>query len=201
VHSRYRSKVHDVQFRSIEIMRGEHLWNVVQRGVWVLAAFVILVGGYAYLHYVLRLFPWTRALGQSLSDIFLQPLATLAIGFVGFIPDLVFLIILALVTRYVLKLVKLFFHRIEDGTITLQGFDPEWARATHGITRFGVVAFALVVAYPTSLARALRRSRGSAGDRLHVLARRQIGNVVAGLGLRRGAFRGGPRAHRRASAK
>jgi small-conductance mechanosensitive channel len=197
VHSRYRSKVHDVQFRSIEIMRGEHVWNVVQRGVWVVAAVVILVAGYAYLNYVLRLFPWTRALGQSLSDIFLQPLATLATGFVGFIPDLVFLIILALVARYVLKLVKLFFHRIEDGTITLQGFDPEWARATYGITRFAVVAFALVIAYPYIPGSSSEAFKGIGlvlGLMFSLGSPSVIGNVVAGLGLAfRGAFRVGDR--------
>jgi len=197
VHARYRSKVHDVQFRSIEIMRGEYLWNVVQRGVWVVAVFVILVAAYAYLHYVLRLFPWTRALGQSLSDIFLQPLATLATGFVGFIPDLVFLIILALVTRYVLKLVKLFFHRIADGSITLQGFDPEWARITYGITRFAIVAFALVIAYPYIPGSGSEAFKGiglALGLMFSLGSPSVIGNVVAGLGLAfRGAFRVGDR--------
>ena len=197
VHARYRSKVHDVQFRSIEIMRGEHLWNIVQRAVWIAAALVILVGGYAYLNYVLRLFPWTRALGRSLSDIFLQPLATLATGFVGFIPDLVFLIILALVTRYVLKFVKVFFKRIEDGSITLHGFDPEWARATYGIARFGVVAFALVIAYPYIPGSGSEAFKGIGlviGLMFSLGSPSVIGNVVAGLGLAfRGAFHVGDR--------
>jgi small-conductance mechanosensitive channel len=197
VHARYRSKIHDVQVGSIEIVRGEHLWNVLQRAVWVVAALVILVGGYAYLNYVLLLFPWTRALGRSLADIFLQPLATLATGFIGFIPDLVFLIILALVTRYVLKLVKLFFQRIADGSITLHGFDPEWARATYGITRFAVVAFALVIAYPYIPGSGSEAFKGIGlvlGLMFSLGSPSVIGNVVAGLGLAfRGAFRVGDR--------
>jgi small-conductance mechanosensitive channel len=161
------------------------------------AALVILVGSYAYLNYVLRLFPWTRALGRSLSDIFLQPLATLATGFVGFIPDLVFLIILALVTRYVLKLVRVFFQRIGDGSITLHGFDPEWARATYGITRFGVVAFALVIAYPYIPGSGSEAFKGIGlvlGLMFSLGSPSVIGNAVAGLGLAfRGAFRVGDR--------
>ena len=197
VHARYRSKIHDVQVGSIEVVRGEHVWNVVQRAVWVAAALVVLVGAYAYLNYVLKLFPWTRALGQSLSDIFLQPLATLGTGFINFIPDLVFLIILALVTRYALKLVKLFFQRVADGDITLQGFDPEWARATYGITRFAIVAFALVIAYPYIPGSGSEAFKGIGlviGLMFSLGSPSVIGNVVAGLGLAfRRAFRVGDR--------
>ena len=197
VHARYRSKIHDVQVGTIEIVRGEHLWNVVQRTVWVVAAVVVLVGGYAYLNYVLRLFPWTRALGQSLSDILLQPLATLATGFIGFIPDLVFLVILALVTRYVLKLVKLFFQRVRDQSVTLQGFQPEWAQAIDGITRFAIVAFALVIAYPYIPGSGSEAFKGLGlvlGLMFSLGSPSVIGNVVAGLGLAfRGAFRVGDR--------
>jgi len=197
VHARYRSKIHDVQVGTIEIVRGEHLWNVVQRTVWVVAAVVVLVGGYAYLNYVLRLFPWTRALGQSLSDIFLQPLATLATGFIGFIPDLVFLVILALITRYVLKLVKLFFQRVRDHSVTLHGFQPEWAQAIDGITRFAIVAFALVIAYPYIPGSGSEAFKGLGlvlGLMFSLGSPSVIGNVVAGLGLAfRGAFRVGDR--------
>jgi small-conductance mechanosensitive channel len=197
VHARYRSKIHDVQVGTIEIVRGEHLWNVVQRGVWVAAAIVVLIGGYAYLNYVLLLFPWTRALGKSLADIFLQPLATLATGFIGFIPDLVFLVILAAVTRYGLKLVRLFFQRIADGSITLHGFEPEWARATYGMTRFAVVAIALVIAYPYIPGSGSEAFKGIGlvlGLMFSLGSPSVIGNIVAGLGLAfRGAFRVGDR--------
>jgi small-conductance mechanosensitive channel len=197
VHARYRSKIHDVQVGTIEIVRGEYVWNMVQRAVWIVAAIVVLVGGYAYLNYVLLLFPWTRALGKSLADIFLQPLATLATGFVSFIPDLVFLVILAFVTRYILKFVKLFFHRIADGSITLHGFDPEWARATYGITRFAVVAFALVIAYPYIPGSGSEAFKGIGlvlGLMFSLGSPSVIGNVVAGLGLAfRGAFHVGDR--------
>jgi small-conductance mechanosensitive channel len=69
-------------------------------------------------------------------------------GVLRYIPDLVFLVILALITRYVLKVVRLFFRRVSDGTITLSGFEADWAKPTDRIVRLLVVAFALIVAYP-----------------------------------------------------
>ena len=61
---------------------------------------------------------------------------------------LVFIAILVLVTRYLLKLVRLFFAGLAGGTITLANFDPEWAWPTYRIVRFVAVAFTVVVAYP-----------------------------------------------------
>jgi small-conductance mechanosensitive channel len=124
------------------------LWRGLHRTLGTAAALLALLAGYLYLEYVLLLFPWTRALGKSLSEILLGPLATLGAGTLGFIPDLVFLVILALVTRYLLKVFRLFFRRVGDGTLTLPGFDADWAQPTDRIVRLLVIAFALVVAYP-----------------------------------------------------
>jgi small-conductance mechanosensitive channel len=64
------------------------------------------------------------------------------------LPNLIFVAILIVVTRYLLKLVRLFFSGIADGTITLANFDRDWAWPTYRIVRFLAVAFAAVVAYP-----------------------------------------------------
>jgi small-conductance mechanosensitive channel len=63
-------------------------------------------------------------------------------------PNLIFLTILILVVRYLVKLVRLFFAGVESGTILLANFDREWAWPTYRIVRFLVIAFTVVVAYP-----------------------------------------------------
>jgi small-conductance mechanosensitive channel len=145
---RYRSRVQNVQFRSVEIVRAEHLWQGVHRALGMVAALLALLGGYLYLDYVLHLFPWTRAFGNSLAGVFLGPLATLGRGAVGFIPDLVFLVILALLVRSLLRVIRLFFRRVGEGTLTLPGFEAEWALPTDRIVRLLMIALALVIAYP-----------------------------------------------------
>jgi small-conductance mechanosensitive channel len=145
---RYRPRIRNVQFQAIEIVRAEHLWLGVHRTLGVAAALLALLATYFYLDYVLLLFPWTRALGKGLAAALLEPLATLGLGALRFLPDLVFLVILALLTRYLLKAVRLFFRRVADGTLTLSGFEPDWAQPTDRIVRILVIAFALVIAYP-----------------------------------------------------
>jgi small-conductance mechanosensitive channel len=67
---------------------------------------------------------------------------------IGLIPNFVFLAILFLVTRYVLKLVRLFFDNVANEKVQLRNFDSVWAAPTCNLVRLIVVAFALVVAYP-----------------------------------------------------
>jgi small-conductance mechanosensitive channel len=103
---------------------------------------------YLALNFALALFPATRGFAASLFHVIVAPLVTLGNGLVAEIPNLVFLAILVLLTRYVLKTLKLFFAAVEAGTVTLSGFEAEWSMPTYKIVRILVVAFAVVVAYP-----------------------------------------------------
>jgi small-conductance mechanosensitive channel len=194
---RYRARISDVQIHSFEIVRAEQLWHALHRGINVTAGVVALAVAYVYLNYALLLFPWTRALGQNLLAIMLRPLVTLGTGAVRFLPDLVFLVVLAVITRWLLKLVKLYFRRVAAGSITMAGFDAEWATPTERILRLVLIAFALVIAYPyipgsgseafkgISLMLGLVFSLGSSSV---------ISNVVAGQSLAfRRAFKVGDR--------
>jgi small-conductance mechanosensitive channel len=194
---RYGARISDVQFHSFEIVRAEQLWHALHRAINVLAVVIGLIAVYLYLNYVLLLFPWTRGLGHNLFAILLRPLTTLGAGIVRYLPDLVFLAVLALFTRWLVKLVRLFFRRVADGTITLAGFDRDWAIPTERILRLLLIAFALVIAYPyipgsgseafkgISLMLGLVFSLGSSSV---------IGNMIAGQSLAfRRAFKVGDR--------
>ena len=197
VDARYRARIHDVRFHTIEIMRGDQLWNAVQNAVRGIATIITLAVGYVYVDYVLLRFPWTRAIGHSLAGVLLQPLSTMSTGFARFIPSLIFLIVLAIVVRFFMRLSRLFFRRIADGTVTFQGFDPEWAQPTERIARFAIVAFALVVAYPHIPGSGSDAFKGIGlviGLMFSLGSPSVIGNLVAGLSLAfRRAFRVGDR--------
>jgi small-conductance mechanosensitive channel len=126
-----------------------------------------------------------------------DPLRVMGTALIREIPDLVFLIILIVVTRYVLKLAKLFFDGIEQGGIKVSSLESELAQPTYRIFRLLIVVFALVVAYPyipgsesdafkgISLFLGLVFSLGSTSV---------IGNLVAGYSMiYRRAFRIGDR--------
>jgi hypothetical protein len=108
----------------------------------------VLVIVYVYLNFVLGLYPWSRPLAQQLFALFLHPLYTTGTAVLRALPNLVFLAILVMMTRYILKIVRFFFAGLDQGTITLANFDRDWAWPTYRIIRLLIIAFTLVVAYP-----------------------------------------------------
>ena len=113
---------------------------------WLDVILLLLI--YAYVHAGLSFFPRTRPFAGQLFNYVLVPLTTIGGRVWGEIPDLVYLVIIVLITVYVLKATRLFFGAIEKGTITFKGFYPEWAQPTYKICRLLIVAFAAVLAFP-----------------------------------------------------
>jgi small-conductance mechanosensitive channel len=145
---RLKSRIEALEAQSHQLVQARQLRTAVRgllKGLFVLA---LLVLGYIYLHFVLSLYPWTRPLAARLLVIFLDPLQTMGIGLLESLPGIVFVAVLAIVTRYVLKLTRLYFESVDRGTVTLARFDREWALPTYKIARLLIIAFALVVAYP-----------------------------------------------------
>jgi small-conductance mechanosensitive channel len=166
---------HLVQARQLRELIGSTL-----RGLhWL----TLLVASFMWLEYVLSQFPWTRGLGDELLVLLIRPLEQMAAGFLDFVPSLAFLIMLAVVTRYGLRLVRLVFTAVERRNITLGTFDPDWAGPAYKLIRVVVIALALVMAYPYlpgSGSEALKGISVFGGLMLSLGASTMVSNVLAG---------------------
>jgi small-conductance mechanosensitive channel len=144
----YRQRVQSVGIQSFQLVRAEQIWVALHRAVVVTRALVVFGLAFAYLQYVLGLFPWTRSFSSHMLELVLDPLATMGWGAANAVPNLFFLAILFLITRYLLKVIYMFFAAVGRGEVDLSGFEKEWADPTYKLLRVAVVALALVVAYP-----------------------------------------------------
>jgi small-conductance mechanosensitive channel len=144
----YGRRIQSVGIQSFQIVRAERIRNALHGVLGTLQAVVLLLLAFFYLQYVLASFPWTRGFASRLLDLVLGPLATLGRGLATTIPDLIFLAILFVITRWALKLIRLFFNAVGRGEVALAGFDAAWADATYRLVRVVVIIFFLVVAYP-----------------------------------------------------
>jgi small-conductance mechanosensitive channel len=148
IEARYHARIASLTFKSIELLRAERIWTAIVGALRLLSLTAALVAVFAYLDFVLGLFPQTRLLSVRLLDYLLSPLAALGRALIGLVPNLLFLAVVAALTRYILKFLRLFFTEVGRGRIELAGFQPEWALPVYGLVRIAVVAFALVVAFP-----------------------------------------------------
>lgn len=148
VERRFKSRIEGLQAKSFHIIQAEGLWTALRNLLTSLHLVSLVVLGYAYLNLVLGLYPWTRPLAHRLFAIFLDPLRTMGTAFLNTLPNLAFLAILILVTRYALGATRLFFAGIDRGRIRITGFERDWAMPTYRIARLLIIAFAVVMAYP-----------------------------------------------------
>ena len=194
---RYRLRLQSLGIQSFQIVRAERIWDAARRALGGARALVILVVGFIYLQYVLGLFPWTRGPANRLLGYVFDPLRTMGRGIVHEIPDLIFLAILFFVTRYLLKLISLFFGAVGRGEVTLSSFDREWAESTYKLVRVGVIVFALVVAYPYIPGSGSEAFKGISifiGVLFSLGSSSAIANLIAGyMMIYRRAFRVGDR--------
>ena len=146
---RYRERLEALAAKSKDVVSGATLvWDRVRAILRGARTVMIAVLAFFYLDYVLALFPHTRQAGLSLSGYVIGPVATMWASLVAQVPDLIFLAMLVIVFRVILRLIQRFFEAVEQGRIHLANFDRDWALPTYKLVRPLVIAFGLVVGYP-----------------------------------------------------
>jgi small-conductance mechanosensitive channel len=197
IERRYKTRVKDFTVYKILLFQAGQMWTGIRGTLQACRFLLMFLLLYAYLNFVFRLFPWTAHLGKELFHIILDPLRVMAKGFIEAIPSLVFLVILVILLRSVLKLSKLIFFNLAIGRATFSGFDPEWAWPTYKIFRLLVIAFGVVMGYPYipgSSSDAFKGITIFIGVLLSLGSSSVIGNILAGYTLvYRRAFRVGDR--------
>ena len=145
---RLHERIRTVGIQSFEVMRAERIWNALHNLIAGARTLVIAIVILLYAGYALSQLPWTRGSSRNMAAFALAPLQVIGTGIVAHIPSLVFLAVLFVVVRIVLRLTRLFFEAVGRGTVTLSNFDADWADPTYKIARILIVAFGLIVAYP-----------------------------------------------------
>jgi small-conductance mechanosensitive channel len=146
--ARVEEHLRSLGVESVQAGGSERAGLVLRGALRAVRTVVVLVLVVLYLQVVFGLFPWTRPFHARVSGWFLDPLTIIGETIVDQIPNIIFLVILALILRWLLGLIRLFFDAVARGAVRLGGFEPEWAAPTFRIVRLAVLAFGIVVAYP-----------------------------------------------------
>ena len=142
------SYIRSIRFQSVEIVNEERIVALIVTAIQ--AARTILFFGllYLYIPLVLSFFPWTRGLAARLFDYILTPVQMVGHAIVSYLPNVFFLLVIAVLTHFAIKLTRFAFAEVGKQTVVIPGFYPDWAEPSFKIVRFMIVAFAVVVAFP-----------------------------------------------------
>ena len=145
---RLQARIQAVEIQSFEVMRAEQIWAALRNALLAVRTMILLALGLAFAGFVLAQIPPTRGLSRDMVAFALAPLRVIGQGILDHIPSITFLVVLYFFVRLTLRLTRVFFDAVRAGNVKLASFDPDWAEPTYKIVRIGIVAFALVVAYP-----------------------------------------------------
>ena len=148
---------------------------------WLLSLVVaVFVAGY-----VLGQFPWTQGVALTVSRSAVSSVGWVTSGIAGFLPNMVFIVTILVVTRYLLRLVRVVLEQL-GASEEARNFAPELIEPTYQIVRFVVIALALVVAFPYlpgSGSKAFQGVSVFVGLMVSLGSSAAIGNMVAGIVL------------------
>ncbi len=110
------------------------------------AAALLLV--YEWVAIVLALFPYTRPWGEGLFDNLLGALGRFGRDILHAVPGLLFVALIFVVTRFIVRVVRTFFEGVQAGRINVGWVDETTARPTGKLFTAIIWLFSLVAAYP-----------------------------------------------------
>jgi small-conductance mechanosensitive channel len=180
-----------------EIVSVDHLSRAIEQVIRVIRFVLILLVFGVYLTLVLGLFPWTRAVSVRLLSYLLTPIRAAAAASVGYLPNLLFVVVIGAIIYSAIRVVGFFFNQIRQGRIVFESFPPEWADPSNKIARVLLFAFGVVVAFPYLPASDSPAFAGVSvfiGVLISLSSSSALSNMIAGLVMTyTGAFRLGDR--------
>ena len=141
-------KIRGIKIRNFTLFDAKQQVNALLNVNTVIKWLLILLLVYIALPILFGIFPWTKDFAGTLFGYILNPLKKIIIGFWNYLPNLITILVIVVVFRYVLKAIKFLKGEIQKGNLEIPGFYADWANPTYQIVRVIIFAFMLVVIFP-----------------------------------------------------
>jgi small-conductance mechanosensitive channel len=137
-----------IKIKSYKLLDEEKTISFILFLLKIARYLIIFITLYQSILLALSVFPATRGIAGILFGYVLTPLKTMFYGIVGFIPNLITIIIIILVFRYLIRGLRFFAEEIDKGRLTLKGFYPDWAHPTFNIVKTLLYVFMFIIIFP-----------------------------------------------------
>ena len=184
VNSSTGNRIKPLTIKKLRLLSAKQIVDFIQFCLRILKYLVTAFQLFLTLPIVFSLFPATRNLASTLFSYILDPLKDIAIGSIRYIPNLIKIIIIVAITRYVIKALKFFTGQITKGKLVIPGFYADWAEPTYKILQVLLWAFTVALIYPYlpgSDSRVFQGVSVFVGIVFSLGSTSAIGNLVAGL--------------------
>lgn len=137
-----------IEVKNYKLIKRSQLNYLLDRALSLTKVILIIVLFFSSLPFALKLFPQTYRYSEEIRGIIFEPIHSLSNSVVNYLPNMIRIIIILTLIRFVLKILKYFSNEIEKENLKISSFYPEWAKPTYQIVRFLLIIFALILIFP-----------------------------------------------------
>jgi small-conductance mechanosensitive channel len=140
--------VNGIKIRDYELLNSQRQRYIINFVLKIIKWFLIILIVYIALPILFGIFPFTHDLSDLLISYVTDPLKKIGLSLWHYVPNLMTILVLVFIFRYVLKFFAYLKTEIENGELTIPGFYSDWANPTYQIVKVLVLAFMLIVIFP-----------------------------------------------------
>lgn len=137
-----------IRIRNYDFIKKPGIVKVLVKLLAILRIVFLLFLLITIIPLIFDIFPSTQYLSKIIVQWISEPIKNVGIAIIGYLPHLFYIVIIAVITRYVLKILRFFALEIERGILKIKGFHPEWAHTTYVLARMMLWVLALVIMFP-----------------------------------------------------
>lgn len=182
----FKRRIRPLKIQNQELLKAEEITKLSNILTGTLRRLVNLTLLSALAVTILTQFQTTEHIPKIVWEYLSSKYIELQQEFIDYIPSLVFIIIVAFVASFLIKIVRLIFDGLDRGRIQIDGFYQEWARPTFVLARLLIMVFAFVIVFPYlpgSQSPALQGLSIFIGVLVSLGSTSAITNVIAGIAI------------------
>lgn len=143
-----RQQAERLRVGGVVAVHPRHFGALIRRTMSIVAWVFVAVVTYGWLTFVLERFAYTRPWGEQLEGQLVEFVGRFGLAIVSAVPGLFTVAVIIVITRGLIRLVRMFFDRVGAGEIRMNWLDAELAVPTRRIVNVILWLFALAMAYP-----------------------------------------------------
>ncbi|NWK55777.1 mechanosensitive ion channel family protein [Verrucomicrobiaceae bacterium N1E253] len=182
----FKRPIRSVKFQNQEIIQAEEItkWAKVITRLVRKFCFLLLMAIYGVL--VLTQFDSLRHIPERVWLYVSGTYMILQQDVINFLPSMLFILMVAVLAHFIIRVVKVVFDGLGRGSIEINGFYQEWAHPTYVLVRLLIIVFALVVVFPYlpgSGSPALQGLSIFIGVLVSLGSTSAVANIIAGIAI------------------
>ncbi|HEY4194221.1 MAG TPA: mechanosensitive ion channel family protein [Mucilaginibacter sp.] len=144
----WESRLAKLAEKGAPVVYGHRLLPLITNLLYIVRFIIIILLVYLTLPVLFFIFPSSKPIATQLLGYIVTPVKSILLALFYYIPNLLTIAVIYVITRYAVKLVKFIATEISNGSFVIKGFYPDWAIPTYNIIRVALYAFMFVVIFP-----------------------------------------------------